>query len=176
MAIPLNVFLKPYFTEIQNIEDLLFELHKLKDIDTVTSVHLTRLCNLIGQERGGFSDDELRVWGKARILVNKSTGTPEELFTIIRQIKDDPTYKIDRYREYYPKYFEIDIFDLQDPVTYVGILKDSRAAGIGAGFNTSIYPSGELLTLSASDGTDLNTGLADSLESYGGHLTAFYTI
>lgn len=67
---------------IQVLEDLLNELLVDTQFAVAVGVHLDAWGALVGEERGGLTDAEYRVFIAARILANKSLGTGDELIRI----------------------------------------------------------------------------------------------
>jgi hypothetical protein len=69
----------------QDIENALQNLYEVQsDVDMAQGRYLDDLGYLVGQAREGRTDEVYRLWIKARILVNKSTGTPDDFFKVLR--------------------------------------------------------------------------------------------
>lgn len=66
----------------QTLEDALYAFIAASDLPTAEGAELDVLGALVGQERGGLSDADFRLFIEARILSNRSSGTGEELLAI----------------------------------------------------------------------------------------------
>ena len=66
----------------QDIEDAIAQLRVRLDIDEQTGAQLDAIGALVGQPRDGQQDATYRLWLKARILVNRSSGAPPEMYAI----------------------------------------------------------------------------------------------
>ena len=75
----IRILFKPFNT----LERAAQQNATMRFVDNATGMTLTLLGKLVGQERGGVDDDDLfRRYVRARIAVNSSDGTPEEMYTI----------------------------------------------------------------------------------------------
>jgi hypothetical protein len=71
--------------QVQDLEDaLMTALLERFLADTTIGVQLDGIGQIVGQARSGLSDDDYRVYLRARILINLSDGQPEELITILQ--------------------------------------------------------------------------------------------
>lgn len=70
--------------QVQELEDSGQALFGLVSIDDSQGVQLDLLGRAVGQKRGGVSDPMYRLYLRARIRANKSSGTPEELFAVLQ--------------------------------------------------------------------------------------------
>lgn len=68
----------------QELEDATQTLNTLLDIDNSEGVQLDNLGKIVGQPRLGYADADYRFLIKARIATNRSTGTPEDVYSIFR--------------------------------------------------------------------------------------------
>lgn len=66
----------------QAIEDAAAQLRARLDIDSQVGVQLDKIGALVGEPRQGRQDAEYRLWLKARIRVNRSSGSPKDLYAI----------------------------------------------------------------------------------------------
>ena len=76
---------------IQTVEDLNYDLINTTRFETAEGVHLDHWGAIVGEERGGLSDDDYRLFISARILVNISEGTADELIQVFDLIDGDAT-------------------------------------------------------------------------------------
>lgn len=68
--------------QLQDLEDSLQSLAGLLDIDNSVGVQLDNIGRIVGQLRFGLDDATYRIYLKARIRANLSTGTPEDLYSV----------------------------------------------------------------------------------------------
>ena len=70
-------------TQIQDLEDSSFEVLLNRWIDTAVGVQLDGVGAIVGEAREGRGDDEYRLAIKARIQINFSEATPEDILTAL---------------------------------------------------------------------------------------------
>lgn len=68
--------------QFQDLEDAAQTFLTLLDIDNSVGVQLDVIGRIVGQVRSGTDDPTYRLYLKARILANLSTGTVEELYGV----------------------------------------------------------------------------------------------
>ncbi len=78
-----EAILTAWLNRIQEIEDVLWELIDERTIDAAVGVQLDGIGAIVGEPRLGKTDDEYRLFIKARRLVNLSSGTVPELIEIL---------------------------------------------------------------------------------------------
>src|SRR5262249_33776683 len=81
-------------TPNQHLENTWIDLFTKRTIDAAESAQLDILGDVVGQARGGLSDDVYRQYIRARIAANRSTGKREDLIKIARLILNDPTVTV----------------------------------------------------------------------------------
>lgn len=74
----------------QEIEDALQQLLLERGVDTAVGDQLDVLGRLVGQDRGGMSDDDFRRLVRARISVNRSKGAIADILRVTDLIVNDP--------------------------------------------------------------------------------------
>ncbi len=72
--------------QAQDTEDAAQSLLTLWDIANSEGVNLDRIGRAIGQKRLGSDDATYRLYLFARVLANKSSGTPEEIYSVMRAL------------------------------------------------------------------------------------------
>lgn len=89
---------------VQPAEDALWDLFNAILLDDATDVWLDYLGAIVGEAREGWGDTDYRRFIRARILANKSSGTVNEVLTIVALIlgTNDPTLAIADAAEFYP--------------------------------------------------------------------------
>lgn len=69
-------------TPAQDLEDALIQVYTMRWIATAVGAQLDVLGEIVGQSRQGFLDDAYRLFIQSRVLVNRASGCPEELYAI----------------------------------------------------------------------------------------------
>ena len=80
----------------QVLEDATQTLLTILDIDASEGVQLDVIGRIVGQLRTGVEDATYRLYLRARILANRSTGTPENIYSVMRalfgEVEAQPLY------------------------------------------------------------------------------------
>lgn len=82
----MEAFLTAFLDEIQDLEDALETVASISDIDASSGDQLDVLGIIVGQPREGRTDAIYRLWIKARVLINRSSGTAPEIMQVLRLI------------------------------------------------------------------------------------------
>lgn len=98
-AVNLQKMLSILVERMQLIENENYKFKSIYNIPTQTAVLLERIGNIVGQQRLGFSDDVYRLLIYAKIAINISGGTPENIINIFKIIVKASFVKYD---ELYP--------------------------------------------------------------------------
>lgn len=129
--------------EVQQVEDALWTIidNTALDSPTTLGVNLDRIGKLIGQPRGGLSDDDYLLWLKARILVNRSSGSIDDILTIFMLINPAA---VPLFVEQYPAAFALKVngISVLAPSIQAAILKVARKAGVRGVLEYSTAPTG----------------------------------
>lgn len=78
----IEALIQVYTDEMQEIEDVLFELRDNRSLDTAEGDQLDVLGAIVGQDRGGRSDADYLNYIILKIAQNTSRGTAEDVFAI----------------------------------------------------------------------------------------------
>lgn len=117
-----------YIQQFQELEDAFSDLVTETDIDNSTGVHLDNIGFIVGEPRFGRGDTAYRIALRARILLNKSNGTLEEVIAIAIAVAGIPlTIEI---TEYFPASFVARIVEAIDPAI---VDTDAMATFINSG-------------------------------------------
>ena len=126
--------------QYQAIEDAYWQLLIEFGVDTATGHALDVLGRIVGEPRQGALDADYRLRVRARIRVNRSDGTIEDIIEVVRLLIGSvllPSATI-KLTEYYPAAFVLRITGLVISATqaliYSSFIKQARGAGIGSGF------------------------------------------
>ena len=76
-------------------------------LDTAVGVQLDVIGRIVGQDRGTFDEDTYRTFLQGRILVNRSSGTVDQMIELVNTLLPDGASMV--VREYYPAAFEIEV-------------------------------------------------------------------
>lgn len=80
----IEALIETYSAGVQDVENLLTEIFINSEVDEAEGVQLDNLGNLFGEPRKGRNDTNYRLGLKARIAVNTSNGTPDEILSILK--------------------------------------------------------------------------------------------
>lgn len=126
----LSAFVRP----MQTLEDEADKVETLRGLDDAAGVWLDRLGAVVGQPRNAFDDEDYRLHIRARLLVNRSSGTPEELLAIVRMLSpDSPALEL---FEYFPAAFDLvlgGVTSLDEARLFFSMLDEARAVGVRGG-------------------------------------------
>lgn len=81
-----EAFVTAFVQQFQDIEDVIGQLLTDRQVDTATGENLNILGRIVGQPREGRTDADYRIWIKARIQINKSSGLTEEIYNVLKLI------------------------------------------------------------------------------------------
>lgn len=149
------------------LETAAFDILELLDPDAASGVHLDRLGKLVGQEREGRNDANYRIAIKARIAVNRSSGTLPELLNIVRILVGDDAFI--RAAGYAKQGFDSGAYwihadNVAVPEEVAAMLGDADLAGVGG---VLTYTSDLAGSLRLSDTTAVGP-IANGLSAVGG--------
>jgi len=124
-----SALLASWLTEVQAVEDAFYQLLTERSIDTATGAMLDMLGRIVGQPRGGRDDATYRLWISARVLVERSSGTTEQIIAIADKLAGGNTVKL---REYFPGSFMLDMgaLDSHTGLQIAQLIVPAKAAGV----------------------------------------------
>lgn len=154
--------------QAQDLEDSAQTLFGVYDIDNSDGVQLDTIGRIVGQARVAATDALYRIYLKARILANKSTGTSEEVYAVFRRLLgEDIGLKI----TFSP--IKAFVLTVLSPITategFIGVdfLGDSKESGAGAILEWQQAADASMMTL---DTSSTGLGLDDGSGTVGGEL------
>jgi hypothetical protein len=144
-----------YVEQIQDLEDVYFQLIDDRTLDTAVGVQLDGIGQIVGEERKGLNDDDYRIRLKARIRINLSSGTAEELYRILELLVQNNI----EIEEFYPAAIVIRLDNefIGDEDEIAGIIAVSRAAGVDATLEFTESPDANTFFFSNSDANEPST-------------------
>ncbi len=97
-----------------------------------TRMFLDTIGKIVGQPREGRDDETYRIWIRARVRLNKSGGTPEDILAVFAAITQGSTKIV--LEEQFPAGIVVRIgsSSIVDPVALLAILQQAKAAGVQA--------------------------------------------
>jgi hypothetical protein len=117
-------------------------------LDDAVGAQLETLGSLVGQPRAGLNDDDFRRFIRARILTTRSSGTIDEILTILDLVLGDPA-AILTFVDEWPAAFSVQITgtvvdpDMADIL--VSFLRAAASAGVRALLEPTLDPEANLL-------------------------------
>jgi hypothetical protein len=166
---------------IQTVEDAFWDLYSAMLLDSATGVWLEYLGAIVGEAREGWGDTDYRRLIKARILINKSSGTIDEVLTIAALILDvSVTTVFLRAEEFYPASMLLEIVHTVHPPAALRnrlcrMVARARPVGVRLLIN-SVPNDSNTFTLGDSDVAqpqlDINLGFSDTASPTDGGMFA----
>lgn len=157
---------------VQDLEDVGFELLNERGLTTAIGEQLNVLGRIVGEKRKNRSDAEFLIGIIVRILRNRTSGTPEEIYEIFNTFRPG----VYRLQETYPAAFNLiaqEALTPDDPTPqqFAQLLDDIKAAGVGSHFIYSGYDSGYVFKFASGDTleSDANHGFGNDAGTTGGH-------
>lgn len=125
----LEAVISSYIAEIQALENAASTMPDAMYLPDAEGAQLDVIGRLVGEPREGRADDLFKLWIAARILINASTGTRNEIIRCLRAVTDSE-FTI---TEFSPPHIHIQFTEaLPDlAVAYAEIANEARGAGIG---------------------------------------------
>lgn len=123
------------FAQMQDVEDQINQVATAFDLGTAVGEQLNVLGRVVGQPRGSLSDADYTLWILARIIINRASGTAEEIYKLLRLILMDIENLNANVVDQYPLSFRLTIANgigAINPDTIFDIINEVRVAGVGA--------------------------------------------
>jgi hypothetical protein len=162
---------------VQELENVMFEIVDGFLLDTAVGEQLDVLGRIVNQPRAGRDDTTYRLWLKARILVNRGSGLPEEFIALGQLVLPDGT----NFSVYEETHATV-IISLNDEETdedlienLLQIARELKAGGVRLllFWHTS---DDEGFTFAVGDSvvSDTDNGFGDTVENVGGYLASVW--
>ena len=97
-SVKLRNLLKIFVKQIQELENVIYDLYTLRYIDTAFGYQLDRLGDIVGIVRYGLNDEDYRNRIYAQIILNASNGQPELFIQALRLIMNATNIKYSEYK------------------------------------------------------------------------------
>jgi hypothetical protein len=143
---------------VQNLEDTLYQLLSERGINSAVGAQLDLLGRIVGVARGALSDASYHTRVEAQILINISSGAPDEVLAVFELLDPANTFELE---ENYPaEYIVHALAPATPPVTnadFVLINQMIHPAAVGTQFNYLVAPLAETFTMSTSAALEFST-------------------
>jgi len=174
----LSALLSSYVAQVQELEAVFFDVLASRTIDAAEGDQLDLLGALVGQPREGRSDSDYRIWIKARIRVNLSSGTSNDILATIDAILSSTGRA--EITETPPAAMLVTVSDALGgtPADVAELISQARGAGIDCNLVYTLLADSATFTFSsgdteeasvaqgwADDGQTIGGGFADALEA-----------
>lgn len=172
----IQAMLRSWLKEVDELECAAFDVLLLRSLDTATGAQLDIVGDIVGEARLGRPDDIYEAFIRARISLNNSDGTHEQILEIMRVVLapqggTPPTMTLTRTP---PAAHFLELIDdiLQiDPVDAARMFRLATSAGVGAVLVFILSPPDEIFAFSTTDAieVDADQGYANDGGTTGGH-------
>lgn len=128
----IEILVRALMTQVQAAEDALFALLTERAIDTAVGAQLVVLGKIVGQEQGTFDEETFRTLIRGRVLVNRSSGTVDQMIELVNTLLPAGASLV--VREYYPAAFQIEVTgSIPDFIgnAIAGMVLEAKGLGIG---------------------------------------------
>lgn len=121
----------------QALEDAAQAVRASRDIASATGAQLDLIGAIVGQARQGRADEAYRTWIRARMRLNRGSGTAEDVIAVFRSITQAANAIV--VEELFPAGFVLKIggTTVVDPAALGAVLQAVRAAGVSATLEAS---------------------------------------
>lgn len=157
----LEALIRSYLAQLQDVEDALFEIILERDLDNAVGLQLSTIADIVGQPRTTSDDDRFRTMVRARIAINLSDSTGEDIIRVANLLLvDGEAYEL---KEEPPAQLRVTVLD---PLTSADAdlmrdllnLADAGGVRLLFQFNTSLASASDKLTLNDSSSGLPGTG------------------
>lgn len=157
-----------YSRQIQEIEDMFFELIEKRFIDDAVGVQLDGLGQIIGAPRDGLADEVYRVQLKVQIRINRSSGIVEDIIAVVALLVTNPIHV----RVFPPASFVVTLNDAVTaiPAELVAPVGNARMAGVGTSIEFTAADDADTFTFASGDVAelDIRRGFSNDAGTTGG--------
>lgn len=172
----LDALIRIFCQQVQDIEDAAHALQLARTLDAATGELLEFFGRIVGEKRNGALDAPFRRRVRARVLLNKGSGTRPQLLAIFRALLPPP-YTLELV-DYYPAATILTVAGagLEVAGELAGILHEAKAAGVKVVLRYQPEVDATTFTLADVTGTPAGAGLGDATDpGVGGSLAGAIT-
>jgi hypothetical protein len=158
---PLMLALTQVFTgRFQAVEDAFWQLYLERNLDDAVGAQLDLLGRIVKQPRVSTDDEVYRKQIRARILINRSSGTAPELLEIFALVV--PEDAVVKFEPHFPAGFVIYVRESaitpEEAQLFLGFLRAAKAGGVYAQLHWIESPTEEVFTFNGTTGQGFNSG------------------
>jgi hypothetical protein len=162
--------LRIFIDKIQEIENVLDDVQRMRWIDEATNIQLDVLGAIVGVERNGREDDAYRIVIKAHIRANYASGIPEDFFEVFSLLLGDDA--VVELRDFPPAGFTCEVsnggggaLSEAEATEVVAVFSSLRAAGVEGQLIYSLVDDDESFVFSdTTEDTSTTQGFTDTDE------------
>ncbi|MCK4718299.1 MAG: hypothetical protein KAT70_06485, partial [Thermoplasmata archaeon] len=171
----LDALICSFLDQTQDLETALWALFTERTLDASVGVQLDGLGAIVGEPRKARTDDVYRQSIRVRVLVNRSNGQVEELYTIVISALGSATEV--RIRDRYPAALDVNVdssLGFITPEDLLSILLESKGAGISLTLIYTYSDENSTFTFDTQPpGSDLSLGFGSTTNAtWGGDLAS----
>lgn len=136
----------------QSLEDALEAMPTAMAIDTAVGTQLDGMGDVVGEPRNGSTDDEeYRLRIKARVRINRSGGSPEDIYGVLTLVVDETIALA--IREEFPAAFRVLATGaaVENASLLVRFIGEAKAAGVTARLTYANAAAANTFTLNSSN-------------------------
>ncbi len=140
-----------YSRQIQDLEDMFFELIEKRFIDDAVGVQLDGLGRIIGASRNGLADEPYRVQLRVQIRINRSSGTVEDIISVVALLV--AVTNTIHVRVFPPASFVVILNDAVPavPMELVAPVGNARMGGVGTSIEFTVVDDDNTFTFASGD-------------------------
>jgi hypothetical protein len=145
---------------VQDLENALYALLTQRLLDQAVGAQLDNLGRIVGQSRNNSTDSDYLLQLKARILLNRSSSTPNEILAIFKILCDPAS--VFRYVEQFPAGFNLRLSAVPITSAFASTLRAFLQAARGAGIRTILewreWPDSQTFVFDGTTAQGFNNG------------------
>jgi len=168
----LRELLGSYVASVQDLEDTFIGLRDGRTLDNAVGDQLDGIGQIVGLDRAGLDDDDYRLALGAKVLVNESSGSPDELLEILSILAGEGVAVA--LEELFPASVLMDseFSPIIDADLAISLLRLAKPAGVSLQyiFEPTATPF-QMSSLSGTLETSAVNGMADAGQTTGGDMT-----
>lgn len=153
-----------FLTQIQDLEDALWDVAELRALPAATGAQLDRFGEILDQKREGDPDETYRKKLKVKILRNTAEGTPDRIIRVIQLLSAGEV----TYTEVYPAAFSFEVIageEFDEPFL-IRLIREIKPAGVGYGTSSGEpFVLSSLITLAEDGYTEASPDPTDRFKS-----------
>jgi hypothetical protein len=157
----LGAWLRSLLRQCQLFEDAVYDVIVKRLIDNAEAEQLNVIGRVVGEPRRGREDAIYRLFIRARIRINRSMGAAKDVLDVLQIIAPEPAL----FDETPPASMSIEfaVPPAQDPSLLYGMLRDTKAGGVGLTMVAATTVSNmQFRWSSVEDANDPNLGFGDA--------------